>query len=309
MLIWIVLPIVITIDMVRSLASPIQQPRQILTCGPSSPYDSTVRASIGDESGSLYGWPSRGGVIILNDAEAIDHDFLGLDPLNPPAERDDDQDAEDAFCQRLLLLGAKWWDSEERYLFVASVEETSHGRDNSYGHGDGSFRNAKRPAPTMREKRWVKVGWPSTGGLWVSEFDTTWGGVDEDENLPPDEGLARVKLARTMDERCQILRDTFRAKFYYDVSEYEGYAFLRAWEWKFTGEVGRTMLTPQETYRQWCDSFIKEEFRQSGQESSSPQLNEKRSSYLNELDEPSNIAIQQDAGSETSKSWWRSWIY
>jgi hypothetical protein len=106
----------------------------------------------------------------------------------------------------------------------------------------------------MREKRWVKVGWPSTGGLWVSEFDTVWGGVDEEENLPPDEGLARVTLARTMDERCQILRDWFRGKFYASLGDYEGYAFLRAWEWKWTGEVGKDLLTSDETSREWAAS-------------------------------------------------------
>ena len=58
-----------------------------------------------------------------------------------------------------------------------------------------------------------------------------WAGVDEEDELSPKgEGLARLKLARTMDERCQVLRERFRAKFYCDVSEYERYAFLRAWE-------------------------------------------------------------------------------
>lgn len=85
----------------------------------------------------------------------------------------------------------------------------------------------------------------------MSEFDTTWADVDEEENLPPDEGLARVKMARTMDERCQLLRDHFRGKFYQSVEGYEGYAFLRAWEWKYTGEAGLSLLTPEETFEEW----------------------------------------------------------
>jgi hypothetical protein len=235
-----------------------QQPRQIVFHGPTAPYDSTARCKFNDEHGDVYGWPSRGGVIILTDAEAIDYDFLGINAIDPPTHRDDDQGAEDEFCQRLLLLGAKWWDSEERFFHVSGLEEAEKGYDHSHGHYDGSFKDADRPKPTMREKRWVKVGWPSTGGLWVSEFDTTWAGVDEEDNLPPQgEGLARLKLARTMDERCLVLRDRFRAKSYRDVSEYEGYAFLGAWEWKTTGEVGQHLLTPEETVNEWVNSFRK----------------------------------------------------
>jgi hypothetical protein len=50
-----------------------------------------------------------------------------------------------------------------------------------------------------------------------------------------------LKLARTMDERSQVLRDHFRPKFYDDVREYKGYAFLNSWEEKETGEVGPLM--------------------------------------------------------------------
>jgi hypothetical protein len=35
----------------------------------------------------IYAWPSRGGVIILDDTEAIDFEFLGLNPLDLPVER------------------------------------------------------------------------------------------------------------------------------------------------------------------------------------------------------------------------------
>lgn len=227
-------------------------PRQALVCGPSNPYDPTVRTHIWDDDIRLQAWPSRGGVIVLDEAEAIDFEFLGLNPLDPPYHRYDDQEAEDEFCQRLLLLGAKWWDSEERHFVVNSIRRGE--RKDDISHGDGSFRDLNRPDPTMREKRWVKVGWPSTGGLWVSEFDTTWAGVDVEEDLPPhDEGLAMVRLARTMDERCQILRDRLRGKFYEKLSDYEGYAFLRAWEWKSGGEAG-PLLTPEETLEQWSES-------------------------------------------------------
>lgn len=232
-----------------------EQRREILGSGPSVPYDPTVRCTFGDESSDIYAWPSRGGVIILNEAEAIDFEYLGLDPLNPAEKRDDDQGAEDTFCQKLLQLGAKWWDSEERYLFVSRVEQAANGYTAaSFGHGDGSFKNVERPSPTPREKRWVKVSWPSTGGLWVSEFDTTWGGVYEEKDLPPEDGFGRVKLARTMDERCQILKERFGATYYPDLKDYEGFAFLRAWEWKTSGEAG-PLLTPDETFQEWWKSY------------------------------------------------------
>jgi hypothetical protein len=205
-----------------------------ITC----PYDSTVRALFTDKDVHIYGWPSRGGVIVLDSVEAIDFEFLGLNPLDPPMKRLDDKAAEDAFCRRLLLLGAKWWDSEARYTVVARLEV------------DGVRAN-EEPPPTMREKRFVKVGWPSTGGLWVAEFDTTFAGVDEEDNLLPyDEGAARLRMARTMDERCAILRDRFKARFYENVKHYKGYAYLNSWETKEIGEVG-PLLQPEETIRLW----------------------------------------------------------
>lgn len=230
-----------------------QHRRGNMVSGPGCPYDPTVRTNFGDESATIWAWPSRGGVIVLDDAEAIDFEFLGLDPLDPPAECHAEQDLEDEFCRRLLLLGAKWWDSEERHFFVSGVEMKGKGFTDPIGHGDGSFRRVNRPPPTLREKRWVKVAWPSGGGLWVTEFDTAWAGVDDEENLPPDASLARVKMARTMDERAEILRTLFGGKYYRDVAEYSGSAFLRAWEWKTTGEVGK-LLTPEETVQDWRDN-------------------------------------------------------
>ena len=126
-------------------------------CGQTCPYDPTIRALFTDNNASIYAWPSRGGVIILDDAEAIDFEFLGLNPLDPPEKRLEDQSAEDALCQRLLSLGAKWWDSEARYSVVEHLKA-------GIARADGVFIVEREPPPTMREKRFVKVGWPSTGG-------------------------------------------------------------------------------------------------------------------------------------------------
>lgn len=213
----------------------------------SCPYDSTVRTNFGDTEVSIYAWPSKGGVIILNKADAVDFDFLGLNPLDPPLKRLNEQKEEDAFCQRLLLLGAKWWDSEARHSIIVAIEE------GATRAGDGSFVVAKQPAATMREKRFVKVGWPSTGGLWVAEFDTVFAGVDEEDNLLP-EAPSRFQMARTMDERCDMLRDHFNACFYRTLEDYKGYAFLKSWEDKENGEVG-PLLQPGETVLLWKEGY------------------------------------------------------
>lgn len=120
---------------------------------------------------------------------------------------------------------------------------------------DGAFRLNDEPEPTMREKRLIRVGWASTGGVWVAEFDTTWAAVDEEDNLVPEmEDLGRLTMARTMDERCELLRDRLRASFYEDLKEYEGYGFLNAWEWKEHGEVG-PLLQPAETVKAWSKAY------------------------------------------------------
>lgn len=107
----------------------------------------------------------------------------------------------------------------------------------------------------MREKRLIKVGWPSTGGVWIAEFDTTWAGVDEEDNLVPEgEELGQLRMARTMDERCAILRDRFKAIFHRDLKSYNGYRFLNSWESKVTGEIG-PLLRPNETIEIWRKAY------------------------------------------------------
>lgn len=86
-------------------------------------------------------------MIVLDSADAIDFEFLGLDPLDPPSWRLPNQGAEDAFCQRLLLLGAKWWDSEARYQIVSAIEDEAGGIPRSL-----DFNIKEEPAPTMRGK-------------------------------------------------------------------------------------------------------------------------------------------------------------
>lgn len=209
----------------------------------------TPRTNFGDSEVAIYAWPSRVGVIILNTADAIDFEFLGLDPLDPPQNRLNDKKDEDDFCQRLLLLGAKWWDNEGRYSVIAEVEDGAHYT------AKGCFGRAPQPPATMREKRFVKVAWPSTGGLWVVEFDTIYAGVDEEDKLL-DESASRLQMARTMDERRDMLRDRFQAKFYLTLEDYKGFAFLNSWEENHNGEVG-PLLHPHETVSLWKQTYLK----------------------------------------------------
>lgn len=203
--------------------------------GPSPPIliDRTV---ICQHHISLRGWPSRGGLIVLSHVTALDFEFLGLDPINPPLRRDHNQDSEDKFCQQLLLLGAKWFDSHERWSFVAGVAENHQPDILTLDAGEAEM-------PTKMEKRWVSVGWVSgpDGGLWVAEFDTVGYGISEKHNLLPSDA-GRVLLARTMDHKCAILKN-MGAKFFARLEEYEGAACLKAWAEKTQGEFGPLIQT------------------------------------------------------------------
>ncbi|OIW29829.1 hypothetical protein CONLIGDRAFT_631903 [Coniochaeta ligniaria NRRL 30616] len=199
----------------------------------------TRRMNFIESEVGLWGWPSRGGVIVLRHATALDFDFLGLDPVDPPMLRDRDQDAEDALCQRLLLLGAKWFDSDQRRGFIAGLTEDDDRDVLALTYGE-------EPPPTAIERRWVSVAYPDGrgpegGGLWVAEFDTVMHGVLEEENqVPPN--APQVHLARNMAEKVEVLK-RIGGKFYASLEEYErggGKACLNSWATKTTGEGGLT---------------------------------------------------------------------
>jgi hypothetical protein len=184
-----------------------------------------------DDKVSLWAWPSRGGLIVLGNVTALDFSFLGLSAVHPPTNRDEDQEAEDKFCQQLLLLGAKWFDSRKRYGFVANVfadEEPEH----------EALEAGEESPLTLMERRWISVGWPSKGNgeFWIAEYDTSVYGVMEKNNLVPSEAN-QVFLARDMDEKCEILQG-LGAKHYQSIEEYKGAACLNAWKQKLAGEFG-----------------------------------------------------------------------
>ena len=189
------------------------------------------RTSLGEDTVTLRGWPSRGGIIVLTNATPPDFDFLHLDPLDPPLRRDPDQTAEDAFCQALLRLGATWWDSEARQRFVWNLENSDEEAHDSV-EADEDLR------PTRRERGWVRVAWPShpPGALCVLECEKIIMGRAGDEKLRP-KHCGLIALARTMDERCAVMQ-RLGGTMYNSIDEYQGPTFLKAWEENHQGERG-----------------------------------------------------------------------
>src|SRR4051794_10056303 len=96
------------------------------------------------------------------------------------------------------------------------------------------------PEPTMRERRWVKVGWPSKslssaadgeGKFWIVEYDIGMPDIIDDDDVVPWE-VGQLILARDMNEKCEILKKMKGVRVFSSLSEYQGHAFLKAWEEK-----------------------------------------------------------------------------
>ena len=62
-------------------------------------------------------------------------------------------------------------------------------------------------------------------------------GMHEKENLIPSE-VAQLQLARTIDEKCKILK-SLGAKYFKCLELYEGAACLKAWQEKRRESLGR----------------------------------------------------------------------
>jgi hypothetical protein len=73
----------------------------------------------------------------FENATGIDFAFLDLNPTDPPNKRCEDQEAEGMFSQRLLLLGAKWWASMERYELFRRVYPSPYSYPAISAIGDG----------------------------------------------------------------------------------------------------------------------------------------------------------------------------
>jgi hypothetical protein len=211
--------------------NPVQRPTHL--CGPRTVYNSvkdlSKRIDFYEEI-TIFAWPSRGGVIVLERPCPADFDFLGLDRLDPPKKRHATRQEEDNFAQRLLFLGGKWWDSPARHaLFI----EPDHLQDGEV--------MAAQPEPTARENAWVGAAWTSSGGLVVAEWPTMmYPGGRMDEVAPDD--VSRLFVCMTMDEKAAVLMDRLGGKRWKRVEDYEGKAFICSWG-NHRGEVGELQQT------------------------------------------------------------------
>ncbi len=193
------------------------------------------RTSLNQDTITLHGWPSRGGVIVLENATHHEFDFLHLDALDPPLRRDPDQTAEDTFCRALLRLGATWWDSEARRDFVGKLERFDE-------EALDAAEADEHLEPTRRERGWVRVAWPlhPPGALCVLACEKLVMGRKGGERLRP-EHYGLISLARTMDERCTVLQ-RLGGTMYASIDEYQGPTFFKAWEEDHRGEKGSLVV-------------------------------------------------------------------
>lgn len=173
------------------------------------------RTCLDQDTITLQGWPSRGGIIVMENATPPDFNFLRLDSLDPPLRRDFDQIAEAAFCQALLRLGATWWDSEARRDFVRKIE-------NGDGEAFDPLNADENLAHTCRECGWVRIAWPlqPSGALCVLSRDKVVVRRSADITLRP-RHYGVVSLARTMDERYTLLQ-RLMGIVYARIDDYQG---------------------------------------------------------------------------------------
>jgi hypothetical protein len=221
-----------------ALNAALRSPRTRLSCGPIVFYDSskdfTRRLSFDGPAITIYGWPSLGGVIMFGNPSPADFDFLMLDRQAPQMLRYARREEEDEFCQKLLLLGAKWWDSFERCLLL---------KNDIIDIPD--LYESSEPLPTIRERHWVNVAWPNIGGLMVSKFDTNMLGVQPDKEVVP-EDVARLQLCTSMDEKAKLLTSRFEGTYLSSIKEYQGNGFIGCWVLKNTGKIGDFLQTWKE---------------------------------------------------------------
>ena len=143
----------------------------------------STRTDFGGRGTSVRCWPSSGGVYVAGYVSGVELDFLGLSrfTVSPGSE---DGAEEDAFCQRLRKIGAKWFKSEEHY-----------------------FRWVEGMVPgELDADTELLLGWPESGGVWVLK-------VTQSDAVR--DGVGRLKNAFTMQERCGVI-EQLGGRFYGD---------------------------------------------------------------------------------------------
>ncbi|KAF5518717.1 hypothetical protein CGCA056_v009535 [Colletotrichum aenigma] len=152
------------------------------------PEGTKVRSSFGLGAGvRVQGWPSKGGTYILKDCVRVELDFLEVDRFKP-SRRSDDEEEEDAHCERMRKLGATWWKSDQA-LAVAEL------------FGAKEKKHLQDPVIIAR--------WPASGGVWVLTKPRI-------EAIKMGTGI--IKLSKDIEERCRLIKE-LGGVFYEDPKE------------------------------------------------------------------------------------------
>ncbi|KAI8260729.1 hypothetical protein K4K58_001804 [Colletotrichum sp. SAR11_239] len=152
------------------------------------PERTKVRSSFGLGPGvRVQGWPSKGGTYILRDCVRLELDFLEVDRFKP-SRRSDDQEDEEAHCERMRKLGATWWKIDQ----ALAVAELFGAKEKKY---------LQDPV--------IIAGWPANGGVWV---------LTKPRIEAIRMGTGVIKLAKDMEERCRLIKE-FGGAFYEDPEE------------------------------------------------------------------------------------------
>lgn len=195
----------------------------------------------------VYGFPpSGGGVLLLTAPTPADLEFLGLPaipaeeipPLLPLEEGGREKEEEEAFCERMRLLGAQWWKEGEAEMCRAKTLRGRYRLD-ADGLDIGGLRTVRLVAVGFEAGAIIGGAEGAGGGVWV--YRERWGQREEakfrrrnerwreDEELGRDavdheerrrgrrarrrerreeeRRIARVAAARTMEERCRVIRE------------------------------------------------------------------------------------------------------
>lgn len=123
-----------------------------------------LHTSFGVQSGAtVRGWPSTGGIYILESCDGVELEYLQLDRFSTSL-RSKDSAEQDAHCAWMRNLGAVWWKSE-------------------YDFDEQHLLDPEVPDPGEPV---VIVGWPVDGGVWVlrtTYADSIHGGVWEGSRM------------------------------------------------------------------------------------------------------------------------------
>ncbi|RAL14102.1 uncharacterized protein BO97DRAFT_442002 [Aspergillus homomorphus CBS 101889] len=163
--------------------------------------DYRVLGSLGNIS-FVQAWPSNGRFWCKEGPTLADMIFLGLDSSEPMVPRSPSPTEEDAFVDRLRLVGAGEWENEytclEEWIGEAATTNLGRYRQSTYG-------------------------WPSNGkGLWVWEYNShRWRFTPRQREL-----VDALRGAQSMDEQCAILERSGQATFYEDPCDYPPIADL-----------------------------------------------------------------------------------